>query len=181
MILIVDLNQEKGSLGRYEFVKPLITIVEKEKMDWIARHFEELTAKDVLSASKIILSGTPLMDNGFVEKIALFEWLRDFERPVIGICAGMQAIGLVFGSKLKKCREIGMVKIVPRAKNPLISDDLSAYALHNYAIEPSDRFEVLAGSEKCAHLIKHKDKKIYGVLFHPEVRNPDVLERFLRM
>jgi len=39
---------------------------------------------------------------------------------------------------------------------------------------------VLAESAKCVHAIKHKLKDVYGVLFHPEVRNKEVVERFIR-
>ena len=30
-------------------------------------------------------------------------------------------------------------------------------------------------------IVKHKDKKFFGVLFHPEVRNESVIENFLKI
>jgi GMP synthase-like glutamine amidotransferase len=39
---------------------------------------------------------------------------------------------------------------------------------------------VLAESAKCVHAMKHRQKDIYGVLFHPEVRNKEVLQRFIQ-
>jgi GMP synthase-like glutamine amidotransferase len=92
----------------------------------------------------------------------------------------MQTIGLVFGGRIEKCCEIGMTEIVTSKVNLLFSSTFKAYALHNYALMPSGEFEVLAKSAKCVQAIKHKQKNIYGVLFHPEVRNREVVERFTR-
>ena len=99
---------------------------------------------------------------------------------MLGVCAGMQTIGVVFGSCLKRCVEIGMTTIKTIKENHLASGDFNAYSLHSYCVEPSEDFEVLAESKECIQVIKHKTKPIYGVLFHPEVRNPDILERFLQ-
>ncbi|HEX9863034.1 MAG TPA: hypothetical protein VGB11_07125, partial [Candidatus Bathyarchaeia archaeon] len=63
--------------------------------------------------------------------------------------------------------------------NPLFSSSFKAYALHNYSIQPSLEFDVLADSAKCVQAIKHKHKDIYGVLFHPEVRNKEIIQRFI--
>ncbi|HII85303.1 TPA: hypothetical protein HA273_01700 [Candidatus Bathyarchaeota archaeon] len=52
--------------------------------------------------------------------------------------------------------------------------------MHNYSLESPKDFEVLATSEKCVQAIKHKSKNIYGVLFHPEVRNQEIIRRFVQ-
>ena len=79
-----------------------------------------------------------------------------------------------------KCHEIGMTKITTLKANPLFSSSFNAYTLHNYAIVPSSAFEVLAESAKCVQAIRHKQKDVYGVLFHPEVRNKEVIQRFIQ-
>ena len=80
---------------------------------------------------------------------------------------------------MEKCREIGMTEIAASKANLLFSSSFRAYALHNYALAPSAEFEVLAESANCVQVIKHKHKDIYGVLFHPEVRNKEVVQRFI--
>jgi GMP synthase (glutamine-hydrolysing) len=70
--------------------------------------------------------------------------------------------------------EINMLK-----ENPLFCGDLKSYSLHSYCNEPSEDFEVWAKSTKCVQIIKHKIKPIYGVLFHPEVRNPEIIKHFI--
>ena len=99
--------------------------------------------------------------------------------PILGICAGMQAIGMIFGSLLKPCKEIGMTEVETVKENYLFSSTFMAYELHNYGVEPSDMLEILAVSEKCIQGIKHKEEEIYGILFHPEARNKDIVTQFV--
>jgi GMP synthase (glutamine-hydrolysing) len=120
------------------------------------------------------------MDTTTLNRITRFNWLKNFNIPVLGICAGMQTIGLVFGGYLENCREIGMIKIETFKKNILFSSTFQAYSLHNYSLEPPAEFEMLAKSENCIQAIKHKNKDIYGVLFHPEVRNKEVIQNFIQ-
>ena len=174
MILIVDMNF-KGSLGFCEFVLPLCNIV--KPLEYEVKHYLEV--RDVKIYEKIILSGTPLKDFGYLEDTTVFGWIKECDVPILGICAGMQAIGLVFDSSLKSCREIGMIEIKTIWENPLFSSTFEAYELHTYSVIPSEDFKTMATTEKCIQGIKHKKRKIYGVLFHPEVRNKDIVERFI--
>ncbi len=180
MILIVDMNWKKGSLGYYEFVESLIAVIgNKEKV--IVKHYKEIEIDDIADIGKIILSGNALQDFEFLKEPDKFEWIKYVDIPILGICAGMQAIGVAFNLPLKCNLEIGMIQIGSILDNALFSSNFKAYALHNYAVEPSTDFEVLARSAQCVQAIKHKQKSIYGVLFHPEVRNQDILERFMML
>jgi GMP synthase-like glutamine amidotransferase len=179
MILVVDMNSKKNPFGFYEFVLPIVSIAEElEKCD--VKHYLEVNEKSLNSYGKIILSGSALKNTVTLDQTALFAWLRDCNKPVLGICAGMQTIGLVFDGHIEKCREIGMTDVTTCKENILFSSTFKVYALHNYALVPSAEFEVLAESAKCVHAIKHKLKDVYGVLFHPEVRNKEVVELFIR-
>lgn len=178
MILVVDMNSKKNPLGFYEFVLPIVSIVEElEKCN--VKHYLEVNEESLYNCDMIILSGSALKNTVTLDQTARFEWLKECGKPVFGICAGMQTIGLVFGGRLEKCREIGMTEIVESKMNLLFSSTFKAYALHNLALLPSPEFDVLAESAKCIHAIKHKQKNIYGVLFHPEVRNKAVVQRFI--
>ena len=175
MILIVDMNY-KGSLGFCEFVLPLCNIV--KPLEYEVKHYLEV--RDVKTYEKIILSGTPLKDFEYLENINRFEWIRACDITILGICAGMQVIGLIFKSSLDSHQEIGMTEIVTISENLLFSSTFRAFELHNYGINSSEDFEILAKSKKCIQSIKHKRKEIYGVLFHPEVRNKNIVNRFVR-
>ena len=90
----------------------------------------------------------------------------------------MQIISLIFGGKIKKKTEIGFYK-ENFIKNFLnIKGEHEVYHLHNnYTTLPKD-FEKFTNS-KIPQAIKHKSKSIYGVLFHPEVRNEKIIEGFV--
>lgn len=176
MILLISTCFEK--LHELEFVKPIENIVKK---NFRTVHYKDLTKKHLESADKVIICGTSLRDNEFLKEIARFSWIKDFDKPILGICSGMQIIGLVFGAKLKKKTEIGLI-VANFEKNFLGLDGAKqVYALHNNFIDFSklEDFEVFARSLLCDQAVKHKEKKIYCVLFHPEVRNKEVIEKFL--
>lgn len=178
MILVIDMNHKKNSLAFSEFVLPIISVAEKTEA-CVAKHYSEATQKEIGKYSKIILSGTTLKDNAYLEDVGKFMWIRKTDAPVLGICAGMQIIGAVFDSGVRRCEEIGMTDVETVKKNLLFSGKFSAYELHSRVIDVPEDFCVLAKSKKCAQAIKHKRKDIYGVLFHPEVRNREIIERFV--
>jgi GMP synthase (glutamine-hydrolysing) len=178
MILVVDMNCKHDSLGFHEFVLP-ITIVVKILDDYSVKHYTELRQDDVNNCDCIILSGTPLKDNATLSQLEKFEWIKTCGKPILGICAGMQTTSLVFGSRLTKCLSIGMTEITTLKENPLFSSMFKAYVLHNFSVAPSESFEVLAESAQCIQAIKHRQRDVYGVLFHPEVRNQEILQRFV--
>jgi GMP synthase (glutamine-hydrolysing) len=74
-----------------------------------------------------------------------------------------------------------MAEISTLKENPLFQGNFKAYTLHNFSVKPCQTFETLAKSTKCIQAIKHKQKNIYGVLFHPEVRNQEIIQRFIKL
>jgi GMP synthase-like glutamine amidotransferase len=178
MILVVDMNSSENPFGVQEFVLPIISIAE-ELEKCVVRHYLEVNKERLDDYDKIMLSGSALMDTVTLNQTAQFSWLKNFDKPILGICAGMQTIGLVYGGHLKRCSEIGMTEISTSEDNILFTSTFKVYALHNYSLVPPTEFKVLAESSSCVHAIKHRHKDIYGVLFHPEVRNKEIVERFI--
>jgi GMP synthase-like glutamine amidotransferase len=180
MILIVDTNSKKESLGTYEFVDPIASTV-KNFEKCTVKHYSELGPANIDKYSHVIISGNALRNEQFLSRLEYFSWIRGHDKPVLGICAGMQTIGLIFGSSLRRCVEIGMKRIETVKENDLFSASFDAYELHTYSLRPSREFDVLARSEKCVQAVKHRRRDIYGVLFHPEVRNREVIEKFVEL
>ncbi len=179
MILVVDMNWKRDSLAFNEFVTPIVSTLQPiEKCE--VKHFLDVEPKDLKSCSKIVLSGTTLKDHATLRQVEKFNWIKKCDKPVLGVCAGMQTIALVFDVKLTDCLQVGLAEISTLKGNPLFKGNFRAYTLHNFSVEPSKTFETLAESTKCIQAIKHKQKNIYGVLFHPEVRNPEILKRFIQ-
>ncbi|MFB3889859.1 MAG: hypothetical protein ACE14S_10245 [Candidatus Bathyarchaeia archaeon] len=180
MILVIDMNWKKDSLAYPEFVAPIVRAAEALET-CVVKHFTEVEASDLGKYRRIILSGTALKDHATLAQPEKFKWLTTLETPVLGICAGMQTIGVTFGLRLRRCLRIGMTQVTTLKENPLFSSQFRAYSLHNFSVESSQEFDSLAESANCLQAMKHKEKPVYGVLFHPEVRNPEILERFIRV
>ena len=175
MILIINVCKEP--LHYFEFVKPIEKIIEK---DFFTKHYSTIEEGDLRKADKIIICGTSLKDNKFLEDIKKFEWIRNYKKPVFGICAGMQIISLIYGGKIKKESEIGFYKERFRYNLLSFEGEHEVYHLHNnYTTIPKD-FESYIDS-KIPQAIKHKTREIYGVLFHPEVRNKKLIEEFSKL
>lgn len=178
MILLIDLCFEKDSLSNLEFVQPIKRIVESNKKQFEVIHYSELNEFQVQQADKIILCGTSLKDNKFQDDFEKFNWIKTTKQPILGICAGMQIIGLVHGAQLTKSKEIGMTQII--TKDPILGDTMvSAYELHNSSITTPEGFTEIAFNDKGTQAIK-KDN-IYAIQFHPEVRNRKFIENFLNL
>jgi GMP synthase-like glutamine amidotransferase len=95
----------------------------------------------------------------------------------------MQIIGLIFKSKLVKNEFIGMNKVIFKKEFLGIrtGDKREVYQLHQMSARFSGGNFFIFNKGKIPQAIKHKLKPIYGVLFHPEVRNQEIIESFLQI
>jgi len=92
----------------------------------------------------------------------------------------MHILGLIFNGKLKKQQEIGLTTIKFKQEFLGINGKIEVYELHNnYAI--SKEFDVFGKSKYCPQAVKHKKNPFFGVLFHPEVRNKDLIVNFVKI
>ncbi len=188
MILLVDLCYRKDSLSRYEFVLPIADILTRIEQPHEAVHYSELCGDLLKGADRIILCGTALKDNAYCEQIGRFSWLKSCDKPVLGICAGMQVIGSVFGGKIVPQPAIGLEKVAILRDTPLLGErrSIEGYHLHNFSVTLPDGFYLVAGREQRVEAgagvrveaFLHCNRPIYGIIFHPEVRNRWIVERF---
>ena len=179
-ILLIDLCCEKDSLSHYEFVLPIRDALKRAGACCEIRHYAEVAPCDRLSCDKIVLCGTALMDNEYAEHLQSFSWIRDCKKPVLGICAGMQVIGAVYGGSIVQYPAIGLQEIEIVRASPLLGEPrrIEGYHLHNYAVTLPQELSLLAGSSDAAEAFQRGTDPVYGLIFHPEVRNRWILERF---
>lgn len=177
MILLINICKER--LHYYEFVKPIEDVLKKNKGGFYVKHYLDVSDKDMSKADKVIICGTSLKDNQFLENLSCFRWIENFNKPIFGICGGMQIIGMVFGGKLKKKEEIGFFS-ESFEKFLGLKGDQEVYHLHNNYVTLPKSFEKFTSS-KIPQAVKHKSKKIYGVLFHPEVRQKHLIIDFCKL
>jgi GMP synthase (glutamine-hydrolysing) len=167
---------KKDSLSREEFVRPIENIARSAGRQTRIVHYSELDGASVADAEKIILCGTALADNEYLKHPGKFSWLRETEKPVFGICAGMQAIASVFGGKITESKEVGMTQV--ECNDEIFGqNELSVYQLHGNSAALPEGFMEIAKNEK--GLQAFRKGKIYGMQFHPEVRNERILANWL--
>lgn len=134
----------------------------------------------------IVLSGGP--SSVFDQNAPICE-KRVFELgvPVLGICYGLQLIGKLSGGEMERShrREYGKAVIQIDKENNLFSEVKTNTAVwmshgdHLSTLPP--QFEVLAHTENIPFAaIGNKNKKIFGLQFHPEVAHTEEGMRILQ-
>lgn len=183
MILIIDMYGRKDALRYMEFVKPIERIVKSAKKPFLTKHFSSVTFDDLEYSDKVIMCGTPLGDTDYFSRDLEFSWLQMIDKPVLGICAGMQTIAKAFGAHEERCTELGKTEVHVTGQDKLIEglDIKHVYCLHSVKMSLPEGFVELLRTANGPHLIKHKTKPIYGALFHPEVLNKEIIKRFLEV
>jgi len=176
MILIINICKEK--FHYYEFVKPVEDILKNKGVKFFTKNYRDVAENDLKKAEKIIICGTSLKDFEYFNNLNKFAWLKTFEKPVLGICAGMQIIGLVYGGKMKRKTEIGFFIEDFREEFLGTIGKHEVYHLHNNFIDFKrlKEFKIVCFGDSVSQAVKYKN--MYGVLFHPEVRNKKLIEEF---
>jgi GMP synthase-like glutamine amidotransferase len=179
MILIIETAQRKNSLHFFEFVKPVMDILESINAAFEVKHYKDVSAEDIERAEKFIICGNGLQDRAFLDDIKKFNWLKKTTKPVLGICAGMQIIGKVHGGKLQKKTRIGVGRLQFLEPDPFLNrmSRYDVYELHNYTVSVPAGFTELAETD-IPMAFKKNDSPMYGVLFHPEVMNKELIKAF---
>ncbi|MBZ0294147.1 MAG: glutamine-hydrolyzing GMP synthase [Anaerolineae bacterium] len=133
-----------------------------------------------------ILSGGP---NSIYEPGApqLPPHLLDTQKPILGICYGMQALTHALGGHVaaSQAREYGPARIEQSVPNPLLADldsVLQVWMSHGDRIEtPPPGFESLAHSANSPFAaLGDVERGLYGIQFHPEVTHTPQGSEILR-
>jgi len=128
-----------------------------------------------LGVKGLILSGGPASvydKNGPKCDKRIFE----LDVPILGICYGMQLGCKILGAEIVAAekREYGRTSLSVLDKNDLFAnlpDSTTVWASHGDEVgELGDDFVRLATTKTCSYAaVRHKEKRFFGVQFHPEV------------
>jgi GMP synthase (glutamine-hydrolysing) len=147
---------------------------------------EELEKKNTKA---IIISGGP--SSVFDEKApTLDKDILTSGIPLLGICYGVQLIAHLSGGEVKKTsvREYGKAPVQIEDNSDIfagLGEQIATWMSHGDSIVKLPAgFKTLARTESTPYAaIGNKEKKIYGVQFHPEVvhtpRGHDIIKNFL--
>lgn len=188
-VLIVNNEKDRNNLG----LAPKIgeALAHEERVSFEILHYTDISKERIqaMNPHMIFLTGR-LTYGGDVKKdeyAAELELIQETNIPLFGICLGHQLISLAHGAKLGRMievseheegvREEGFVEMNMQLGDPVFNGVHNPFMAYEYHLEevkvmPKD-FELLASSALCeVQAIRHKEKLIYGVQFHPEAYHP---------
>ena len=140
----------------------------------------------------VILSGGPL--NVYESnKFKFNKKILNLNIPILGICFGHQILSKELGGRVKKSkyREFGLAEITKVNKSLLINNFFNNVNITNVWMSHADQvsklpsgFKIIASSKNSKFtIIENKQKRFYGVQFHPEVTHTDrgkiIIKNFL--
>lgn len=148
--------------------------------DTPARLLREIRPKGIIISggpASIYVEGSPRPDYG----------IFDLGIPILGICYGHQLIVDRFGGRIRKSnvREYGSSNLVIDDNKDLFSNikgNIRCWMSHSDTAEsiPKD-FEVLAHTDSSSSAaIVNRNKKLFGIQFHPEVLHTESGTEILR-
>lgn len=119
----------------------------------------------------------------------LIDWFMHHNKPIMGICGGLQAINVALGGTLKKVdnhnETMHNIEIETNGNTHFLSKLGSEYTInsfHRYAIDkPAESIRVIAkSSDNTIEAIEHINNRCIGVQWHPEEMQDDVLENMFK-
>ncbi|RLI87560.1 MAG: GMP synthase subunit A [Archaeoglobales archaeon] len=139
-------------------------------------------------ADGIVLGGGPSLDRTGNCEI----YVKELDVPILGVCLGHQLLAKIFGGEVGKGEVGGYAEVIVR----IVEDDeifeglpreLRVWASHSDEVKKlPENFKLLAESDICKiEAMKHVEKPIYGVQWHPEVyhteRGVDFYRNFIKI
>ena len=154
--------------------------------------FSYKTNMEILKNPKIkaiILSGGP--SSVYKNKSPKINWsLKEINKPILGICYGMQLIIQQWGGKIdsKGNGEYGLANILIKSENQIfknLNKETDVWMSHGDQVVElnKDWNEIAISRNNIIAGIQHKNLPIYGLQFHPEVNHTiqgeTILDNFL--
>lgn len=191
MILLID-NYDSFSYNLYQLVGSINSDIKVIRND--AMTVNEIES---LSPERIIISPGPgwPKDAGIcIDVIKYLGAAKDI--PLLGVCLGHQSICEAFGAKIQHAKRLmhGKQSLVKVDKSCEIfrdcPEEFKAARYHSLAVAEDTLPEFLEVTARTLDdnevmAVKHRDKNIFGLQFHPEsILTPDgkiILQNFLNI
>lgn len=165
------------------FTYNLVHLIKELGADVTVVRNNQFNLEDLNAYDRILLSPGPGIPS---EAELLLEVIKHYAgvKPILGVCLGHQAIGEVFGAKLRNLSDVfhGVTtEITQIIDTPLFAGVPKQFPVgryHSWVIERTNFpncLEIIAESkEGLIMALRHKTHNIYGIQFHPEsVLTPD--------
>jgi anthranilate synthase component 2 len=171
MLLLID-NYDSFTYNLVHYLGELGADVVVRRNDAL-----DVQAAMALRPSSIVLSPGPCDPAQAGICLALTEAAAEARIPLLGVCLGHQTIGQAFGGKVVRCHEIvhGKMGTMHHAGAGIFAglpSPFLATRYHSLIVERNslpDCLEVTAWLEDGTIMgLRHRDRPIEGVQFHPE-------------
>ena len=136
--------------------------------------FEKIKKGEENKFDAIVLSGGSLFSVAHNKKrySKELEIIKNYEKPILGVCLGFELINFAFGEKLELMDKIekGKIRIKQISKDKLfnsIPKEFEVYESHRWIITKNRFLKSIAKSKDGIEAVKHPEKNIWGVQFHP--------------
>jgi anthranilate synthase component II len=171
MLLLID-NYDSFTYNLVHYLGELGADVVVRRNDAL-----DVQAAMALRPSSIVLSPGPCDPAQAGICLALTEAAAEARIPLLGVCLGHQTIGQAFGGKVVRCHEIvhgkmGRMHHAGQGVFAGLPSPFLATRYHSLIVERAslpDCLEVTAWLEDGTIMgLRHRDRPIEGVQFHPE-------------
>jgi len=170
MFLLID-NYDSFTYNLVHFLGELGIEVEVRRNDVVS--VDEALA---LKPEAIVISPGPGVPERAGICLDLVARAGERQLPVLGVCLGHQVIGQAFGGKIIRApkpmhgkvddiRHNG-TDVFQGLPNPLVATRYHSLVVERDTIPKS--FKITAWTDKTVMAVENKEKKLYGVQFHPE-------------
>ncbi|KPQ00557.1 MAG: anthranilate synthase amidotransferase component TrpG [Bacteroidetes bacterium HLUCCA01] len=186
MILIID-NYDS-------FTYNLVHLVAGHTSQFTVVRNDKITLEEVaaLNPSKILISPGPGRpeDAGITPQLIL---RFGPQIPVLGVCLGHQAIGMVYGGEVVHAPSLmhGKTSVIRHDQKTIFSgvpQEFTATRYHSLVLRPESLPQVLEVSSTTPDGVimgvRHREFPVEGIQFHPEsiltVQGPKLIENWVR-
>lgn len=138
----------------------------------------KLLINDLIAYDYIIISPGPMKPSNFPVLNDVILFCTKFNKPLLGICLGHQALCEFFGAELVQLNSVvhGQKKLINIDNNSHIYKNLPSEIevglYHSWMIKHSNLPESLKitgmSSDQCLMSVQHTNNNIFGLQFHPE-------------
>ena len=187
MILVIDnydsftynLVQEMGEMGAE------LCVIRNDQAT-----LDEIRA---MNPSHIVISPGPGVPNDSGVSLDILQYMSE-STPILGVCLGHQAIGQVFGGVVKRAPRLmhGKTSMIYHEGDVMfagVPNPFEATRYHSLIVEKDtlpDCLLITASTDEGEIMgLRHKERPVFGVQFHPESiltkYGPRILQNFLEV
>lgn len=99
--------------------------------------------------------------------------------PVIGVCRGMQMLAHYFGISLHSLKghvaALHQIEVIPETLlSQFFSEEETVNSYHQFGLQSAGKFlrPAAVAADNTIEAFEHKSKPVYGMMWHPERRDP---------